>query len=233
MTAEPRILSAARYHTNADLLLACVQLGYLRKEWATIDATYGLGVWWRKWRPDRLYASDLDPELSPAGQAIDFTHHPAADGSVMVWALDGPYKLNGTDTDGSGKRYGVHVPASRKVRHQLIMDGMAEGYRCLAPGGIMLVKCMNQVNGGKRRWQTRIFSDHGERLGMELADQLDFLFNPRPQKSQKTSHQNYSSLLVFRKLTPTQIKARAKQQERETVEWLLRYGPPSRAATRA
>ena len=42
-------------------------LGYLRPEWTTLDATYGLGRFWKLWRPEVLIGNDLHTEAD--------THH--------------------------------------------------------------------------------------------------------------------------------------------------------------
>lgn len=34
---------------------------------------------------------------------------------------------------------------------------------------------------GAKRWQTRIFADHAEAVGLRLVDRLDMLTSPRPQ----------------------------------------------------
>lgn len=47
MTDGP-VLAATAWKTNADLIVDCARLGYLRKEWITLDPTYGRGLWWAR-----------------------------------------------------------------------------------------------------------------------------------------------------------------------------------------
>jgi hypothetical protein len=70
-------------------------------------------------------------------------------------------------------------------------------------GGHLLVKCQDQVNGGKKRWQTIEFANHGQTvLGMPLVDQFHLQsYRPQPNgTTQQHSRGNYSTLLVFRKV---------------------------------
>jgi hypothetical protein len=38
------IMSIAKWSSNADLIVDCARLKYLRPEWRTLDPTYGLGT---------------------------------------------------------------------------------------------------------------------------------------------------------------------------------------------
>jgi hypothetical protein len=164
VTAAP-VLAVTEWKTNADLIADVARLGYLHDDWLTLDPTYGLGKWWTLWRPRMLIASDIDPAKSPCGYSVDFTALNQADQSFDAVAFDPLYKLNGTPTADVDERYGVHVVRSRDDRHQLILDGISECARVLKPSGFLLVKCQNQVNGGKVRWQTDLFSRHAETVG--------------------------------------------------------------------
>jgi len=199
VTAPP-ILAVQAWPTNADLIADCAQLGYLHDDWLTLDPTYGLGRWWSKWRPHRLVASDVDPAKSPTGTSVDFTDLPHPDGMFDAVAFDPPYKLNGTPTADIDGRYGVHVVRSREDRHRLICDRITECARVLAPRGFLLVKCQDQVNGGRVRWQTDLFTRHAEHLGLDKVDALHMLaYRPQPDGTrQEHARRNHSTLLVFR-----------------------------------
>ena len=203
--APAPVMAAGTWSSNAELIRdAVVPLGYLRTEWRTLDPTYGLGRFWTLWRPNNLVASDLDPAKSPVGRSIDFRRTAWADDQFDAVVFDPPYKLNGTST-GKGAAtcdadYGVEKWMSLAERHQLIVDGITECTRVLRPNGVLLVKCQDQVNGGKVRWQTRIFADHAETLGHRLVDRFDlpsYRAQP-PGRSQQHARRNTSALLVFR-----------------------------------
>lgn len=195
------VLAADRYASNGELIAACARLGYITAESYTLDPTWGRGTWWQVWRPARLEASDIDPAKSPTGESVDVTALPWPDGTFDVVAFDPPYKLNGTPTHDVDERYGVAgAYTSRDDRHQLILEGMSECARVLCPGGRLLVKVQDQVNGGRVRWQTDMATSHGRRLGLEKVDVLMMLGGrPQPEgRRQVHARRNYSSLLVFR-----------------------------------
>jgi hypothetical protein len=194
MTAAD-IAAIQAFRTNAELIVACRDLHYLRDEWLTLDPTYGEGTFWKLWRPTDLVAHDL---ITVDG--VDFRRLPHDDDTFDAITFDPPYKLNGTPTESVDARYGVHTVASRDQRHQPIYDGIDECARVLKPRGYLLLKCMDQVNGGKVRWQTRLFADHAEhKHGMRLVDAL-LMLGGRPQpagRRQQHARRNYSTMLVL------------------------------------
>lgn len=204
---KKEILSADNWNTNSDLIADVAALGFIRKEWTTLDPTYGKGNFWNKWQPDVLVGSDIDLELSPAGKSIDATNLPYADRSFDVVSLDPPFKQNGTSTGkgpaSSDKAYGVHVAATRDSRLGLMLAMMDEGSRVADKR--LLMKLQPQVVSGKKLWQDHIVWQHGESLGWRLLDQFYFLGRRKqPEKNidgsdrrQVHSRTNYSSLMIF------------------------------------
>lgn len=199
------VLAIGPWANNAELIADCNRLGYLNDQDAVLDPTYGLGRFWTVWQPHTLTASDLDPAKSPLGRPVDFTALPWADGSFDAVVFDPPYKLNGTST-GTGAAtcdadYGVAEPSTWQDRHQLIRDGITECVRVTRPGGMVLVKCQDQVCSGQVRWQTHEFAAHAVAGGCRLVDALH-LSGHRPQpagRRQVHARRNYSTLLVLRK----------------------------------
>lgn len=191
----PTIMSLDRWRSNAEMIRdAVVPMGYLRKDWVVCDPTYGLGVFWKQWKPRTLIASDLEARKSPTGHSVDATDLPMEAESVDAMVLDGPYKLNGRPDVPVDSRYGVHEWATAEGRIQLIRDMMTEAARVLRPprrlddgsldGGIMLVKCQNQVNSARKWWQDQLFTRHAEHLGFTLEDQFLFeSYRPQPLRS--------------------------------------------------
>lgn len=185
------ILAVGEWTTNAAMIADVARLGYLTGR--VLDPTYGRGKWWTVWRPAELVTHDLRTD------GVDFRHLPHPDGSFDAVTFDPPYKLNGTPTDRIDAPYGVDVVDTRDGRHDLIRAGMTECARVLAPSGYLLVKCQDQVNGGKVRWQTHDFAAHGISLGLALVDSLVMLaYRPQPAgRRQVHARRNYSTLLVF------------------------------------
>ncbi len=49
---DPGVIYAAqKWPTNAHMIVDAARLGYLRKDWWTLDPTYGLGNFWTLWQP--------------------------------------------------------------------------------------------------------------------------------------------------------------------------------------
>ncbi len=197
---ERAVLAIDERPSNAELIVDCARLGYLRREWRTLDPTYGLGVFWQQWRPDVLVASDLDPAKSPTGTSVDATHLPHPDRSFPSVVIDGPYKLNGTPTASVDGRYGVHEPTRWQDRMILLERMLTEGARVLGDA-YLLYKCMDQVCSSKVRWQTFVFTRHAMTLGLGLVDRLDQVsYRPQPHGvRQLTARRNASTMLVFQR----------------------------------
>jgi hypothetical protein len=186
--------------TNADLIADVARLGYL-DGWVW-DATYGRGGWWTTWRPDDLFASDIDPILSPVGYGVDFTAPAPSLTGFDAICLDGPYKLNGTPDPAIDERYGVHVVRTWQDRLALIEVGIVTLAPRLSPGGYLLVKCQDQVSSDKVRWQTDVFTRCAELVGMTKVDRFDMTGHVRPQpagRDQHHAHGRPSTLLVFQR----------------------------------
>jgi hypothetical protein len=192
------IKAITKWQTNGHLIADCAKLGYLRKQWVTLDPTYGQGTFWRQWQPDLLIAGDLKPVQGAI--RVDFTRMPWATRTFDCVVFDPPYKLNGTPDQKNDERYGIHTPTRWQDRMTLIRDGIRECSRVL-DGGYLLLKCQDQVSSGKIRWQTYEFTKFAEKLGLGLVDRFDFLsYRPQPvTRKQIHARRNASTLLVFRR----------------------------------
>lgn len=200
MTAP--VLAIRERATNAELIEDCARLGYLRKEWRTLDPTYGLGTFWNRWRPLRLVGTDIDPlkNVFEPGHSVDFTKLPFSNRSFDCIVFDPPYKLNGRSQETTDEKYGVHVYASWQQRMDLIRRGLNECARVLGDG-YLLLKCQDQVCSGKVRWQTVEFTNHAASLGLGLVDRMDFLsYRAQPNgRRQVHARRNASTLLIYKR----------------------------------
>lgn len=192
------VLATARWRTNGHLIADVAQLGYLRKSDLVLDPTYGRGRWWTKWRPDRLVTLDKRPGAELVG---DFQQLPFPADAFDAVAFDPPYKLNGTPSGDVDARYGVDEPARWQDRHALIRAGLDECARVLRPGGVLLLKCQDQVSSGPVRWQTFEFTFYAGGLGLLLVEKFDSLGGrPQPRgRRQVHARRNTSTLLIFEK----------------------------------
>lgn len=197
------VLAAHTWPTNAHLIEDVAKLGYL--DGHVLDCTYGLGVFWRRWQPEKLTGTDLDPAKSPTGTSVDFTALPFSDGTFDAVVFDPPYKLNGTP-DPAEERFGTHEATRWQDRIDLMICGLAECARVVRPSGYVLAKCQDQVCSGQVRWQTDILTEAGRAKCLDKIDRFDMLGTGRPQpdgRRQVHARHRPSSLLVFRRgLTP-------------------------------
>lgn len=200
--AGDEIMAVFPYRDNAELICAARDLGYLRDDWVTLDPTYGLGVFWKDWRPETLWAHDLNPEKAPDG-VMDFTDLEYEDAVFDAVVFDPDYKLNGTPAlDEFDERYGIDENITPDQRMGKCCHGLIEAIRVTKRRGMVLMKCQDQVVSGKKVWQTMKFTSLANSEGCRLVDQLHFLVRPRPQpegRRQVHSRGNYSTLLVFKK----------------------------------
>lgn len=199
--ALTEVLGYDRYKSNADLIVACRQLGYLHEVASTLDVTYGLGVFWKKWQPIYLVGCDINPERVPEGGTVaDFRCLPFDNRSFDCVVYDPPYRLNGEPDPAFDERYGTDERTRWQDRMDLIELGFVECERVLGDG-FLLVKCQDQVVSGKIRWQTTALYEQAKLLGLGQVDRLDKLGGRKQPggRKQKTARRNSSSMLVFKR----------------------------------
>lgn len=126
--------------TNADLIAALAPL-YLDGN-TVLDATYGRGSWWKRYRPDGLICHDL------ALDGVDFRHLPEADRSVDAVCFDPPYVPAGgrgtTTAPDYRDRFGLSIYRTQAELDELVRSGLAECARVARRW--LLVKCCDYVN---------------------------------------------------------------------------------------
>jgi hypothetical protein len=190
--AQP-VLAIGDRKNNAEAIRDAHQLGYING--CVLDMTYGLGRFWKLYRPLDLFTNDL---YADAQFAYDFTDLPRDwTGLFDTVVFDPPYKLNGTGgSHPSDAGYGVANKGGD--RWNLILGGLEEAYRVCAPGGHILVKCQDQVVSGHKVFQTQ---DIPKNIDAPLVDQLHVRsYRPQPAgRRQLHARQDYSTLLVFKK----------------------------------
>lgn len=199
------ILAAHPWRTNADLIEAVHQLGYIRDDDLVLDATYGKGNWWKRYRPANLVTNDLDVSLG-ADLADDFRHLRCIDDTFDVAVFDPPYIAQGGRTTSTTQefltRYGLHdVPKTTGAVQELINDGMTEMARVVKPRGIVIVKCKDYISGGALWMGTHYTVAHALSIGLVCCDRFEHVGRPGPQPHrprQLHARRNLSTLFVFR-----------------------------------
>ncbi len=195
MSVPVTILSATQWPNNSALIGDCERLGYIKGK--VLDPTYGLGNFYKDFRPVQLVTGDL---ITPANVKLDFTQLPFPGRVFDTVIYDPPYKLNGRPDESIDGRYGVGKYTRWQDRMTLMIRGQIECARVVRKGGFLLTKCMDQVVSGKVRFQSDILTNV---CPLEKVDELLFLTNPReqPHARQMHSRRNYSTLLIFQRVS--------------------------------
>lgn len=215
------IFAAYPWKSNADLILDCSRIGYIRRDDIVLDPTYGKGVWWKKFKPITLIRHDkyvLD--------GIDFRHLPEEDESVHVVAFDPPYVSPGgretTTIPEFHDRFGMQTtPTDPAENVEMALAGIKEAHRVLMPrrrgrGGILIVKAQDYITSGKFfDGVYRVERYCKEELGLKQVDRMEMLTSGsrQPERTRKDGRpskqqhfrRNISTMLVFEK-KPTRRK---------------------------
>jgi tRNA G10 N-methylase Trm11 len=202
--------------TNADLFPDILEL-YVPKGSMILDATYGRGVFWRKVKQDdyKLIKNDINEKFKGINCSWDCRKLP------VVWEkwfdaviIDLPYLyVGGFKT----LRYSLDAGYQNKERavdqgiygvkavDQMHYDAMKEAYRVLKPKGILILKCMDQVQSGENRLAHVVYTLYAESLGFKIQDLFVLMRDGQPlmrhkREEQKHARKNHSYFLVCEKM---------------------------------
>jgi DNA modification methylase len=197
---QPPAIVWTSYQGDNGFLMAKVASLYLRRGDRIADVTYGKGVFWREIDLTQydFHASDL---LTVPERPYDFRSLPYRSEDFDVHVLDPPY-VHDPSCRMDYRNYETTKGFSHDDIIQLYRDGMFEGHRILRPGGLMLLKCQDEIERGRQRVSHIEIHNIGvTELGMELQDLFiltqkhPLIRFHRPQHARK----NHSYLWVFRK----------------------------------
>jgi len=189
---------SAQLGSNPDLIAEAARL-YVKPGMRIADVTYGRGVFWQKVDLSEMqfFASDL------AMDGIDFRRLPYGDASLDVLVLDPPYMHNpGHPQVEDRYRNAETTPGlSHDDIVQLYRDGMAEARRVLVMGGLLWVKCQDEIESGRQRWAHLEVYEAGLQLGFQAVDLFVLVRSAAALQVKRQLHarKNHSYLWVFRR----------------------------------
>lgn len=185
--------------TNAQLVAAIAPLYLIG---SVCDLTYGMGKWWSLYQPTTFVGHDKFK-----GDGVDFTALPEADGTYDAVCFDPPYiPQGGVDKstrrgDAFLGRFGLTKSMSDAELWEMVGGGFAEAARVVKPGGFVLVKCMDFVNGSGLTLGHRRVLDMADVLGLRCHDLIVHNTGSGPGGhnifTPKRARRHHSYLLVF------------------------------------
>ena len=191
------IMSAGAWATNGAMFADIAKLGWF--DGHVLDLSYGLGVFWNDFTPEHLVTNDIDPEKgahSEDARRPPLTWYSRFD--AVVW--DPPFKMQGTPGEVMKGRYGIDEARTGKDTMDLVLRGAVGAAECARGGGRILVKCQNQICGGRYVDQVGRISQAMLRAGCKQGPIFYLVSSPRPQPSdrrQVNPRNNVSQLVTF------------------------------------
>lgn len=200
---SPRKKSKSLYSSisgrNADLIAQVVRF-YAFPHAFIADVTWGKGAFWKSVDLSQYNFSKSDIALN----GIDFRNLPYNDTSFDIVVLDPPYAHHpGTFmNDATYNNNATTKGMSHTDIQDLYRDGMQEAKRVLKDGGLLWVKCQDEIESGRQCYSHIEIYNTATILGFYAKDLFILKQNSPPlvqNKQQKHSRKNHSYLWIFRK----------------------------------
>ncbi len=223
-----QVVMSATVGGNADVFAQVAEL-HIPAGAVVADVTYGMGVFWQQVPRGRyeLLLSDLDAKCSmdprhrtPVRSGVDCRELPYEDESVDCVVLDPPYMeglfrghcdhMAGSGTHAtfrnaysSGK---ATAPSDAGPKwHEAVTDlyfrAILEARRVLRKGGVLVVKCQDEVSANKQRLTHVEIITAAESIEFYAKDLFVVVRPNRPMisrlKKQVHARKNHSYFLVF------------------------------------
>jgi hypothetical protein len=183
--------------TNGQRVMDLARLGYLPDP--VLDPTIGWEAgMWKKYQPDVLIGSDLFADRHAAVMA-SFMALPFSDNAFASSLFDPPYKFHGgTSGDEMQTRFGVDRPHTIPEIREFYEVGAVECARVSRE--YVIVKCQDQVCGGKKHWQTIWVHNAMAAVGWRQRDMMhlaNWTGLEQQERAQQHIRGNYSTFLIF------------------------------------
>lgn len=186
------------------------------------DVTYGKGVFWKNIR-----SSDYELRATDLSMGVDCRSLPYANDAFDCVVFDPPYMHTPGGTAHQGHQnfeqyyYNNGTNHSTKKYHEAVLDlyfgGSKEAFRVLRPGGVLIVKCQDEVCANRQRLTHVEIINELYGMGFEMVDLFVVVRNNRPGVSrvlkQVHARKNHSYFLVFRKITPSGYRVQRRTDQ--------------------
>jgi len=204
LTDEP-VLSCIQ-GDNADLIAHVARL-YLRDGSTVADVTAGRMIFWQRIDTKRwdFRPSDIAPQIKGV-RRMDFRRLNYADGSIDTVVFDPPYLSRSGENAAYEHRY--RASAAGKCHAEMMgiyAAGMKEAHRALKDGGLLWVKCADEVESGQFRPGHCDVLDVGRKIGFNPVDLFVLVRSTGTMHrypAQYHSRRNHSYLWVLQKPAP-------------------------------
>jgi len=211
MAATPGLILSAHVGQNAPLFADILRL-HVPHGSKIADVTYGKGAFWRE--VDRTHYTLLSSDLKTG---VDCRELPYEDGAIDCVVLDPPYmegffrraehQLAGDGSHASFREhYGTSAAATNGPRYHaavvsLYIEAAIEARRVLRDGGILIVKCQDEVSANQQHLtHVEIINEYAA-IGFHAKDLFVLVRTNRPGvsrlKKQVHARKNHSYFLVF------------------------------------
>jgi hypothetical protein len=218
------------YQYSNDLVFPLILSLYVPDDAKVADVTYGKGIFWKNvdWSKYSLFASDLKREGLPEESAaiIDSRQLPYREGSLDAIVFDPPYMHTGGTTHNGHQNFeeyyannteqasmptgqDLEVTATQEPKyHEAVLDlyfrSSKEGWRVLKEGGVLIVKCADEVCTNTQRLTHVEIINELRGYGFVAEDLFVVIRTNKPGVSRLKNKQfharkNHSYFLVFRK----------------------------------
>lgn len=187
------VIKTAYKGGNSDLIKEVCKL-YLKNGDVVYDVTYGKGVFWKK-----VDLSSYDFKGSDLMGGVDFSSLPYSDDSCNVLVLDPPYMHGGASVKDSINKCYRNKNTSHESVIRLYAKGILEASRVLVKGGLIWVKCQDEIESGKQRLSHCEIISLLEIFGFSIVDIFLLVSNSTPtmrNNYQNTARKNHSYLLI-------------------------------------
>lgn len=200
------VVSVVKAQKNGPLIAEAARL-WIEPGTTVLDVTYGRGNFWTDFRPGIHQPGELIAHDLITLDGVDFRKLPEDDDSIDVVVFDPPYVApGGRKTSGIQEmhdRFGMAgTPKNPDLLFDYIAKGHAECARVVKPKGIVLVKCMDYVWGGKLRLGRHHAVTSMMENGLIQVDEFVHVSGTGPQpkgRVQRHSRRAHSFLCVFQK----------------------------------